>query len=188
MSTPRIFGKQSGLFLCLLSSALSAISAIAAWPGRPDTSRAPEWLLSYAPGVIFAILVLFPLAFKQSYIVLRAIGLLILSTLTYYGAVRIALWRADTHHGIFGVIAAGAFGALVMSLLSPLLLKRKAQVLTTIIALVLGTLGGYVIGFAVYTHYEVSDYVIYSILALGFAIWQCGVGLCIVRESKGHGA
>jgi hypothetical protein len=166
------------LKLALLSGALSFMLV---WLSgdMPGWLRIPDDLPRYSPGLVFGLLVLAVPAMAQPAGWLRAIAVIACSTLIYFLMVRLASHLATSGGSELAACGiAGGLGAMLTALAIRLLLSRPLSLLAVVMAFVLGTLGGCLIGQAVQT--PDIDALVRLLVLAGFLLWQGGVAFALL--------
>ncbi len=138
----------------------------------------------YLAGVLFGVLVLAPRASGGGRRILKQALLVVLSTVIYYAAVKLAMYQAVTLHmremiacGMSGALGALAVGAAARAVLSTDVPSRRFAEAAAIGAAT-GTL------FGVNGTFRIPDAVQALILVLGFTAWQTGVALALFRSKE----
>lgn len=146
---------------------------------RPDWLPVPDDLLRFSPGLIFGLLVLVGQTAALPGRWLRAIAVVACTTLIYFLMVRLANTIVDSDRSALVACGiAGGLGALLTALSIRLLLARELSLLALVMAFVLGTLGGSLIGQAIVTS-EV-DSIVQLLVLSGFLLWQGGVSFALL--------
>lgn len=174
--------RRTALWRWSLTGLSGLASGLLATKGLQSDTRPGELLALYAPGVIFAALVLLPLLGGFRAKLWRGLGVTALSVATYHVAVRLSVAAGGTAAFLAVISGVGAAAAALMLLVPAALLKLRIRALPTVAAVLLGGLGGFAIGWPLDTHLSLSEGVETAIMVLGYVLWQCGVGFPLVRE------
>lgn len=163
----------------LLMATLSGLlSYILLWVAGnlPRAWPLPSEIFTYAPGLLFGLLVLQ----MGSPSTLRRVLITICCGLIWYLMYQLAtsLVADAGKPTLFACGVAGGVGAWLVSLVVRLLKPKRLSLLAMLMAFVTGTLGGLLIGQGVLDH-ELT-LAAQLLMVTGFVAWQVGVGGCML--------
>ena len=175
----------------ILISALSLLSGLASGcvvaAGIRSDSGFLGHMVFYFPGVLFALMVLFPLLRGMRFQMLRGLLLLSISVATHYAAVRVSIAVVEKPLFLLLITSVGAIAAAIVFLFSTFVIKINILTVATALAVLFGGLGGLTIGAPFLSNASFSDAAENVMIVMGYVIWQYGVAVALAHEKTKAG-
>jgi len=184
-------GVSSNRGRIVLISALSILSGLVSGVvvavGIKSNADLLGYIVYYLPGVSFALLALLPLLPGMTFQMLRGVLILTISIATHYAAVRMSVAVVEKPYFLLLIASVGAIAAGIVSLCSAFLLKIKVRALPSVLAVLLGGVGGLSIGAPFSSQASFIHAAENVLIVFGYVIWQCGVAVALAHEKNKTG-
>lgn len=167
---------------------LAAASGVLSYFGTTLLDAFPDWIRlsrhsgTWLPGLFFGGLVIAPHVAAGPKHTLRQAACLALSSLIYFGAVKLAIYQALVlrFNEIPACALSGVLGAAAVAVAAGRLAPLRLSFTEWTAAPAWGAFGGAILGSS--GELRLPDVVETCLLIVGFVVWQAGVGYALFNE------